>query len=1086
MSADDPQAIDELDELPAPARRRGWRVLGVLLAVIALALAGAWLARERIANKIIAGKLEDLGLPATYTIQKIGTNRQILTNLVIGDPAHPDLIAERVEIATELTFGTPTIGEITMIRPRLFGRLADGKVSFGALDTFIYTKRAGPKGLPDLDLYLIDGRARIDSMYGPLGIKAEGRGNLRKDFAGTLAAVAPKLAFGGCTVQGATAYGKVTVAGAAPKFDGPVRLAALDCRQGPSLRRANLALVAKLGPEFDKVDGTYSVESQAAAFQDNRLATVQGTGAFGYAGGQLVANYKLAGTRLQAAGVQMAQVKLDGDLRGRDGLTTWEASGALNGKGVTPGRGFDGLLASMAGAGRGTLLEPLAQQLRGALLREAPGSTLSATYQLRQSGGLTNLVVPGALWRGAHGARLAQLSRVTLTLGQRGGPRIAGNLITDGAGLPRIEGRFERNGSGSAAAQLSLAEYRAGDSRVALPLLKVVQLPGGAIGFAGEARVTGPLPGGRVDNLRLPIEGNWSSSGGLAMLRRCTPVAFDQFKIANLSLNAQSTTLCPGKEGAIVRYDSRGFRASAGAAALSFTGTLGTTAIRLKSGAIGMAWPGALAARGIDVSLGPITRPTTLQIADLKAQLGPVVTGTFAGTVLKLDAVPLDIYDGAGNWRFDGLDLAVNGASLWVKDREKQARFYPMFARDAALQLHSTTFTAQALLREPKTDRVVVDTRISHDLDTAVGHADLLVPGIVFDKQLQPEMLTYYTQGVVADVFGVVSGRGDIDWDRGGVRSTGDFTTENTDVAALFGPVKGVSGTVHFTDLLALETAPRQHLAVRSINPGIEVNNGDVWFQLAPGHVLQVEGGEWPFIDGTMKLLPTRIAIGSSETRRFTVMIEGINAAKFVQRLELGNISATGIFDGSLPLVFDQDGGRIEGGLLVSRPPGGNISYVGELTYKDLSPMGNFAFQALRSLDFSRMEITLQGHIDGEIVTQMHIDGVKQGKSAKRNFLTRRFEGLPVVFNINIRAPFYQLIGSFKSLYDPSRIRDPRELGLIAKDAKIKPAVPQPAVPVPALPPIAPAQAPPAALPGALPAGAKPDDIQPSDSRTGP
>ena len=66
--------------------------------------------------------------------------------------------------------------------------------------------------------------------------------------------------------------------------------------------------------------------------------------------------------------------------------------------------------------------------------------------------------------------------------------------------------------------------------------------------------------------------------------------------------------------------------------------------------------------------------------------------------------------------------------------------------------------------------------------------------------------------------------------------------------------------------------------------------------------------------------------------------------------MELANLSATGTFDGQMPLEFDANGGRITGGALVSRPPGGNISYVGELTYKDLSAMGNFAFQTLRSL----------------------------------------------------------------------------------------------------------------------------------------
>jgi len=80
-------------------------------------------------------------------------------------------------------------------------------------------------------------------------------------------------------------------------------------------------------------------------------------------------------------------------------------------------------------------------------------------------------------------------------------------------------------------------------------------------------------------------------------------------------------------------------------------------------------------------------------------------------------------------------------------------------------------------------------------------------------------------------------------------------------------------------------------------------------FELLPDHVLMVNGARWPFIDGTLELLPTRMALGVPETRRYTLRVTGINAAKFVERLELGNIAARGTFDGELPLVFDENGG---------------------------------------------------------------------------------------------------------------------------------------------------------------------------------
>ena len=140
----------EIEEAQAPAfasrARRGWRIAVLLGMVLAAALLGLWLARENIAHKVINSRFEDLGLPATYKIEKIGTSREILTDIVIGDPAHPDLTIERAEVQIEPTFGLPTLGQITLFRPRLYGRIAGGKISFGALDKVLFAYKGGTKG----------------------------------------------------------------------------------------------------------------------------------------------------------------------------------------------------------------------------------------------------------------------------------------------------------------------------------------------------------------------------------------------------------------------------------------------------------------------------------------------------------------------------------------------------------------------------------------------------------------------------------------------------------------------------------------------------------------------------------------------------------------------------------------------------------------------------------------------------------------------------------------------------------------------------------------------------------------------------
>lgn len=1056
----------------------------MLALLLAIGLVAAWFARERIANSIIAGQLEDLGIPGTYQIESIGTKRQVLTNVVIGDPLHPDLTVARAVLVFEPRFGIPVLSTVELEGARLFGSYRQGKFSFGKLDPVIFgeSKTTG-QGLPDLDVTLVDGRARIDSDFGVIGLKAEGRGNVRNSFAGTIAAVAPQWSAGGCKGWDATLFGKLTTASARPSFSGPLRMAALNCSgAGLALRDGVVQLDGELAETFNRAKGRYALTSGQLAYGGNSADRLAGKGSFAFADGDLVADYNLRGTGIDLGSAGAATLALEGTLRSRDDLSSFDGEGKLRAGQIRTGNTFGPALAGLEQSGEGTLLASLARQLRTALAREERDSSLSADYTLRQTGGITRIMLPGAELTGGSGTRLVSLNRFSLALGMKGGPRFSGQFVTGGAGLPRMEGTAQRTGNGGMEARFKLAEYRAGDSSVALPDLRVVQLPGGQFGFAGRALVSGPLPGGEVRGLAVPIEGNWSQREGLAVWRRCTPVAFDTLTVGSLKLAGHGLTLCPGSGGAIVRSDDRGLRIAAGTAGLDLAGTLGGTGIRLKSGGIGAVWPGTLAARNLDISMGPLDKPSTIKVAAFSGTMGKIVTGTFSGTEVKLFAVPLDISEATGQLRFANSVLDLTGAAIKVTDRLQPGRFNPLIARETRLHLADNQITADAVLREPGSDREIVLATLEHNLNSATGHADLKVPGILFDGKLQPDTLTYFASGVIALAKGSVTGTGRIDWNPETVTSTGRFTTDGLDFAAAFGPVKGVKGTVEFTDLLGLLTAPDQRLTIASINPGIEVFDGTLSFQLEPERLLVVNGAEWPFIDGKLKLLPTRMVLGNAETRRFTLKVEGANAAKFVTQLELANISASGSFDGILPLIFDQEGGRIEHGLLVSRPPGGNLSYVGELTYKDLSTMGNFAFQTLRSLDFRRMEIGIDGHIDGDIVTNLRIEGVRQGLGAKRNFITRQLAGLPIQFNININAPFYQLMTSFKSFYDPAYVRDPRSLGLI--DAKGKP-IERPAVPVSPDPAQSPAPTPDAVPTPPVPSP-KSTDIQGTDSRNSP
>jgi len=765
-----------------------------------------------------------------------------------------------------------------------------------------------------------------------------------------------------------------------------------------------------------------------------------------------------AGERLPSSGIARFSARppgkgplaAKGTLRSRDDFARTELEGALDGAGLRLGDGLGAHLAGWERAAEGSLAAPVLHQVRAALEREARGSRLAAEYVVRSTADTFSIVLPQGRLVGGSRDTLLALSRVQYASSD-GAPRLAGNFSTGGAGLPRITGRMEQRNGGDTMVTMAMSEYRAGDARLALPRLVVAQTGKGALGFSGMALASGPLPGGRAENLAIPLEGSRSPAGVLSLWRHCATVRFDALAYADLTLERRSLLLCPGPGGAIVRSDARGTRIAVGTPSLDLAGRLGETPIRIASGPVGFGQPGMFYAKALDIALGPDETASRFRLSDLKAEVGHDIAGTFAGTDMKLEAVPLDLLDASGEWRYADGKLTVGDGTFRLEDRAQVDRFQPLTARGATLTLADNIITANALMREPVSSREVVKVAVRHDLGTGRGHAGLAVDGIVFDNALQPDMLSRDLLGVVANASGTVRGAGKIDWTPDKVTSSGKFSTDWLDFAAAFGPVKGASGTVVFSDLVNFVTPPGQRLKIASINPGIEVTDGEILFQLQPNARLAVEGGHWPFLGGTLRLEPVNLNLGVAETRRYVLGIEGLDAAKFVQQMELANLSATGSFDGTLPLVFDENGGRIEGGLLTSRPPGGNVSYVGALTYKDLSPIANFAFDALKSLDYKEMKVAMDGALEGDIVTRVRFDGVRQGDGAKRNFITKRFANLPLRFNINVRAAFYQLITSFKSIYDPAYVKDPRTIGLL--DATGRPVGQPETVPDPRIQP---------------------------------
>ncbi|MCK0128110.1 YdbH domain-containing protein [Erythrobacter sp. F6033] len=1001
-----------------------------MFALLCAATVAVWISREQIAGNIIEAELERLGIPATYEIVSITPQKQLLRNLIVGDPDRPDLAIEEIVVNLDYGWSGASAGTIEIVRPRLYGTYRDGQFSLGALDPAIFAESDEPAGLPALDVVVRDGRALIETDFGAIGAKLSGEGRLDSGFGGKLAVTAPNIGVEGCKTNEATLYGDLSTDSGVPSFSGPIRLRDVSC-EGATLARADATATISLTDDFSVIAGRMSVAAANLGFAGNSASEVAGDVELNLSEGGLNLSHDLAGKSVSTDYGSIGEIRADGSLRSdaEFARTDWNAD--ISGRRVSIRGNLESILQDASDGAEGTFVSSLLSKFQRNFKVAASNADLRSSIVARQNGSEMSVVIPEGRLTSASGEALIAISRFSWAT-NNSGSQLRGNFLTGGEGLPRINGRMEQAPTGGLMLRMAMAEYAAGSDRIAIPRLQVAQGRGEGLEFGGVVKAGGALPGGSVTALELPIEGQWSSDGELSFGRRCSRIRFDALAIYDLSLEGQSLALCP-KGRAMVRY-GEALQISAETRDLDLVGQLAGSPTTISTRAVSFSYPGSFELNELAATIGEDGSAMRLR-ADVLSGDGEGLSGTFSGADARLDFVPLDLASMAGRWAYRDETLQIDESTFVLTERiEGEARFEPLLARDATLSLFNGDLRAQAALIHPTSQRLITQVDVDHNLGTGQGQATLAVPGVVFDDQLRPEDISYLAKGVIAFADGAVSGEGTVRWTEDTIVSGGTFGTERLDLAATFGPIDGLRGSIEFTDLINLTTAPDQVIEIGSINPGIEVLGGRVVFSMTNGELISVKDARWPFMGGELILSPVDIRYGEQGEQLYVFEIVGLDAATFIAQMELTNLGADGTFDGTVPILFDDQGnGTIGTGLLISRPPGGNVSYIGELTYEDMGAITNFAFQSLRSLDYKQMSIGLDGSLAGEIVTSFKIDGVRQGEGASQNLVTRQLAKLPIRFNINVRSQnFYQLATMVRSFFDPEYLGNPVDKGLLS------------------------------------------------------
>ncbi|HEY0926403.1 intermembrane phospholipid transport protein YdbH family protein [Brevundimonas sp.] len=973
-----------------PVIRRLLGVAGIVLCVLLVLAALAWLNRRAVTRQVLVGWLEREGVPADVDIEKVELDG-VVARVRIGDPRNPDVTVERVEV--DYALGTPwsrqglgvTPSRIRLLRPVARVSLRGGKVSFGSLDPLIEKFTGRPPG-PDSRAPLVlveNARVRLMTDYGPADVLGDARvedGKLMR-----LAARMPATAL----------------------------------RSGDRIDARGLAATVDLTTTGDRV-ALRATASAASA----RLPGVGGEGARLTLTGDLP--YPDLKTR-RGDGQARLDVTLNADRLAAGDSGAGEVAAALSFVGQTSGWietfRIDGRTTADVRAGR---LEG-AVGGQGARLRLTDAATVldrngegigwriegpaEATASRIETGSLAGSGVrltSGRLIAGGRGAAMEAQGPVALTAdrlamddlslsGARGSARF--EMVADGAlrvdvsgGLRAARGAWPLFGAPTRDDIPELAEMKRALSAFS------VDVPAFTVSAGGSGtRVTLDRPATLTP-----------ANGGVLTLR---PGAGPIFSAARgergggaLSLTATRGRGLPEAAFDIPRWSltDGGFTATLdGRAALDFGLARG----------IALQTRGELASAGgrvTYVAAGCI--PLTVErleldesdVTDISGRFCPAgrplfevrdggwrADGALSGVSASAPFLALHFRDAEGSLaatggpRGVGLQARVSRAT--VVDATDPARFNPMTAVGSA-GLANDRWTGAFDLRNGGT--TLGRLTLAHDGRAGMGGLTIDAPSIVFaEGGLQPSALSPMVEGLVGSpATGSVSFNGRIDWraDAEGT-SSGRLTIPGLDFTSPAGPVKGLRGVIDFTSLAPLEAAPGQTLHADVVEAVAPLTDVDLVFGLDKA-ALTVEGADLSIAGGIIRVEPLSIPLDVKQGFTGVIVVESVQLGQVITDSGFGDkVSLDAVVSGRLPFSWNPtDGVRIVGGSLEADQPGrlsiprtALAGLEAEGGGEELPPntVEDLAYQAMENLAFDILSAQVNSLDEGRLGVLFRIRG---------------------------------------------------------------------------------------------------------------
>lgn len=981
---------------PERKRRRGRRLaraiaigLAIGLVLLSLLVAVVWLNRRAAAREVLVGWLDQRGIQADVEIERLELNG-FVGSVRIGEEANPDVTIQRVEVdyALGLPWSSTGLGvapsRIRLVRPVVRATWKDGELSFGSLDPLIEEFTGKPPS-PDSrgPVVIVEtGRLRVDTEYGPLSLLADARVDDGKLMRLAARMPAASLKSGDIEARGLGGSLDLTTTGdrvalrvdlaaegfAAPGLDGEgARLSGEGDLPYPDLkaRRGDGRAVVDLTLTGDRLN---IGEASAAGAVLGLIADGQASGWIETLAFNGTASTRLRAASLSAPGLsaRAADVTASGArvalLRRADGLS-WSHEGPVR---LTAASGLAGDLAltgadvtssRLALSGAGGKVEasgPLSARLTRATFDTLNLTQASGRFDLDfASGRPTALILTGSL-TSARGAwplfgpvtpdDVPELAEMKRALGAFALDVPALRLTSGEAGLavtlPRAARLTPANGGALTISPVAAPIFAARPGERGGGALNVVATRG-----QGLPEATFAIP-----NWRLTAGGFEATLDGRAAL---------DFGLAR-GLNVRTRGVLATNAGRLTYVASD---------CLTFT----AERLELEENDV-MDLSGGLCASGGPLVVSQDGRwRAGGRLNDVKAS-APFLAMSFAnirGTAFA-----------TGSKAGLGLEAVIGSAD--VEDATRPRRFNALTASGSATLADETWTGAFDLARN---DIVLGNLTLTHDGTTGEGGGVIDAPSLTFaEGGLQPADLSPLAADFVqSPATGTAAFSGRLNWsdDLPEGTSSGRLVIPGIDFVSPAGAVKGLSGTIDFTNLAPLTTAPGQTLRIATLESVADFTELGLTFSLDKA-AISVAGGEIRAAGGTVSVEPFSVPL---DRRPFSgvIVLDRVQLGELIAGSGFGDrVQLDAVVSGRLPFTSDPDAGvRIAGGALYAAQPG-RLSIARE-ALSDLEAAGggevppntveDLAYQAMENLAFDTLTADVDSQDAGRLGVRFHIMG---------------------------------------------------------------------------------------------------------------